>query len=47
KTLKESRLGSGFGLGVMSIIRKKKTILMPEPDERLRAGDQLIVKGKL
>ena len=47
KTLAESRLGAGFGLGVMSIVRKKKTILMPEPDERLRAGDQLIVKGKL
>ena len=47
KTLAESRLGAGFGLGVMSIIRKKKNLLMPEPEERLQAGDKLIVKGKL
>ena len=45
KTLTESRLGDAFGLGVMGIIRMEKTHLMPNPDERLEAGDTLLVKG--
>lgn len=46
KTLTESRLGDAFGLGVLGIIRQDKTHLMPDPDERLEAGDTLLVKGK-
>ncbi|UCD97566.1 MAG: SLC13 family permease [Chloroflexota bacterium] len=46
KTLMESRLGDAFGLGVMGIIRQEKTQLMPNPEERLQAGDTLLVKGK-
>ena len=46
KSLTESRLGDAFGLGVMGIIRHGKTQLMPDPNERLEAGDTLLVKGK-
>jgi di/tricarboxylate transporter len=46
KSLTESRLGDAFGLGVLGIVRKGKTNLMPTPDEKLMAGDTLLVKGK-
>lgn len=46
KTLVESRLGDAYGLGVMGIIRQSNTQLMPDPEERLRAGDTLLIKGK-
>ena len=46
KSLTESRLGDAFGMGVMGIIRQGKTQLMPDPNERLEAGDTLLVKGK-
>jgi di/tricarboxylate transporter len=45
KSLTDSRLGDTFGFGVLSIIRDGKSHLMPEPDERLQAGDTLLVKG--
>jgi di/tricarboxylate transporter len=45
KSLTDSRLGDTFGFGVLSIIREGKSHLMPEPDERLKAGDTLLVKG--
>lgn len=46
KTLSESRLGDAFGLGVLGIVRDGATRLVPDPTERLRAGDRLFVKGK-
>jgi di/tricarboxylate transporter len=46
KTLVESRLGDAFGLGVMGIVREEATHLMPDPEERLVAGDLLLVKGR-
>jgi di/tricarboxylate transporter len=46
KSLIESRLGDAYGLGVMGIVREGETNLMPPPDEILRAGDTLLVKGK-
>jgi di/tricarboxylate transporter len=46
RTLVESRLGDAFGLGVLGIVRQGTTQLMPEPAERLMAGDTLLVKGK-
>lgn len=46
KSLTDSRLGDAFGLGVMGIVRDGKTILMPSPQEKLMAGDTLLVKGK-
>ncbi|HLE73840.1 MAG TPA: SLC13 family permease, partial [Anaerolineales bacterium] len=36
-----------FGLSVLGITRKGKTRLMPKPRVRLRAGDQLVVEGKV
>ena len=46
KTLVESRLGDAFGLGVMGIVREGVTHPMPDPEERLAAGDLLLVKGR-
>lgn len=46
KTLIESRLGDAFGLGVMCIVREGVTHPMPDPEERLAAGDLLLVKGR-
>ncbi len=45
KSLTDSRLGNAYGLGVLSIIRDGRSNLMPEPNERLQAGDTLLVKG--
>lgn len=46
KTLAQSRLGDVFSLGVMAIIRNGEKQLIPPPNEELRAGDTLLVKGK-
>ncbi|MFC1922253.1 SLC13 family permease [Chloroflexota bacterium] len=46
KSLTESRLGNAYGLGVMGIVREGETNLMPNPEEKLFAGDTLLVKGK-
>jgi di/tricarboxylate transporter len=46
KTLIESRLGDAYGLGVLGIMREDATNLMPAPEERLKGGDTLLVKGK-
>jgi di/tricarboxylate transporter len=46
KTLVESSLGDAFGLGVMGVVRQGATRLMPGPDERLAAGDLLLVKSR-
>jgi di/tricarboxylate transporter len=46
QTLVESQLGAAFGLGVMGIVRHGQTDLMPDPKERLEAGDTLLVKGR-
>jgi di/tricarboxylate transporter len=45
KTLAESRLGYDFGLGVMGIVGGDTKRLMPAADERIEAGDTLLVKG--
>lgn len=46
KALNESRLGDAFGLGVMGIIRNGTRHLIPEPEEKLAAGDLLLIKGR-
>jgi di/tricarboxylate transporter len=46
RTLVESRLGDAFGLGVMGIVRGEATHPMPAAEERLAAGDLLLVKGR-
>jgi di/tricarboxylate transporter len=47
KTLKESRLGDALGSRVLGILRNDEPIIMPEPDEVLRAGDRLVVEGRM
>ncbi len=47
KNLAQSELADSFGLSVLGIIRDGKTKLMPKPKERLRAGDRLVVEGRL
>jgi di/tricarboxylate transporter len=46
KSLARSRLGDALGLGVLGIVRGARTILLPAPDDRLLADDQLIVRGR-
>ena len=46
QTLKECRLGDALGLWVTTVLRDGRTIEMPPPDERLQAGDLLIVRGR-
>jgi di/tricarboxylate transporter len=47
KTLAESRLGDAFGLTVLGIHRGGTVHLAPGPEERLEAGDTLLVEGKM
>lgn len=46
QTLKECRLGDALGLWVTTVLRDGRTIEMPPPDERLQAGDLLVVRGR-
>jgi len=46
KSLKESRLGDALALAVLGIVREENAWLLPESDERLRAEDRLLVRGK-
>jgi di/tricarboxylate transporter len=45
KSLAETRLGTLFGLNVVAIKRKDRTILAPSPSEILHQGDALTVEG--
>jgi di/tricarboxylate transporter len=47
KTLAQSRLGAVLGLNVVAILRNQRTHLAPNPDTLLRAGDRLLVQGRL
>jgi len=47
QTLIESRLGEAYGLNVLSIVRQDRRISMPGPEERVEAGDILVVEGEL
>lgn len=44
-TLKESRLGAGFGLSVMGIVRDGDLLVMPDAEEDIRADDTLLLEG--
>ena len=43
--LVESRLGNAFGLTVVGIVRGGELLLMPSPEERVDAGDLLLLEG--
>lgn len=47
RTLAESRLGSALGLTVVAITREGGTSLAPGAEARIRAGDRLLVEGRL
>jgi len=47
KTLGQSELGAAWGLTVLSITRPHRRVVAPGPDERLAAGDRLLVQGRL
>ena len=47
KSLAESKLADAFGLSVLGISRDGKTLLMPDPADKLHVGDKLFVEGKL
>jgi di/tricarboxylate transporter len=43
--LVESRLGNAFGLTVVGIVRADELLCMPSPDEKVQAGDLLVLQG--
>jgi di/tricarboxylate transporter len=43
--LAESRLGNAFGLTVVGIVRGDELVAMPDPGERVQAGDLLLLQG--
>lgn len=47
RTLARSRLGSAFGLNVVSITRGNRSLLAPDIAEVIQADDLLIVEGRL
>ncbi len=46
KSLRESRLGDTLGSRVVGILRGDESIIIPEPQEILQAGDRLMVEGR-
>jgi len=46
-TLFASRLGAALGLNVLAILRRDERVLAPDPGQLLRAGDRLVVEGRL
>ncbi|MCG6878017.1 MAG: anion permease [Deltaproteobacteria bacterium] len=47
RALKESRLAEVLGMHVLCIIRKNGAVRMPDADEILLPGDQLIMEGRM
>ena len=47
KTLEESRLRSGLGLNVLSIVRSQVSLLDPGPQTVIQGGDKLHVQGRV
>jgi di/tricarboxylate transporter len=45
-SLRESRLGAALGSRVFGILRSGQSVIMPEPNETLQAGDRLVVEGR-
>jgi di/tricarboxylate transporter len=45
RDLVASRLGNAFGLTVVGIVRDEGLLAMPSPDEKVRAGDLLLLEG--
>ncbi len=45
KSLIESRLGEGYGIGVLGVVRGEQTDLSPPPSYRIQEDDGLLIKG--
>jgi len=45
-SVKETRLGSALGSRILGILRKEGPVVMPEPFEKLKAGDRLLLEGR-
>ncbi|MBI4774727.1 MAG: anion permease [Deltaproteobacteria bacterium] len=43
--LVESRLGNAFGLTVIGLVRGDELLCMPSPNEKVQAGDLLVLQG--
>ncbi len=46
RMLAETRLGNAYGLTVVGILRGGETLVLPDPRQALRAGDQLLIQGR-
>ncbi len=46
QTMAESRIGELVGVTVVGVLRDERALLAVEPDEEIRAGDELLVAGE-
>lgn len=46
KTVAEASLGEAYGIVVLAIVRNRRRIYAPQPDERLVPGDDLLVEAR-
>ena len=46
RMLAETRLGNAYGLTVVGILRAGEALVLPDPRQALRAGDQLLIQGR-
>lgn len=47
QSLSKSRMGAIFGLRVIAIIRDDKPLVMPSPEELIKANDLLLIEGRI
>jgi di/tricarboxylate transporter len=47
KSLRDAGLSEALGSHVLEILREKDSVFMPEPGEILKAGDRLVVEGRM
>jgi len=47
KSLRDAGLSEALGSHVLEILRDKDSVFMPEPGEILKAGDRLVVEGRM
>jgi di/tricarboxylate transporter len=45
QSLSECRLQNGFDLTVLGLVRDSECVMVPDPTEKLRAGDRVLVEG--
>ncbi len=46
KTIAESHIGEAFGLSILAIVRKSRTLLAPKPGDQLKPDDVLLLVGR-